>query len=189
MSTTMNADETTAVLKIRRDLTGETFNDGTIGAWTLALGSWPLVQVRTALIAAAREANRVNVAHVVDRLPQRSRLTAPPTSCELCDGTGWVESPPERAHRPSVCTPRPAVVCTCEPTEERPCTCKLAPAVECHCHAVEPCRCSTGKRAVDVHRSIVEHNDRTRRTDLLEGDPPPDTLRHWSEREPDPELF
>jgi hypothetical protein len=52
----------------------------------------------------------------------------PPPHCELCDGTGWIRAPRERAHVPEVCNP----------TDEHP----------CHCHAVEPCRCTRGQQAV-----------------------------------------
>jgi len=187
----MTRDETTALLRVRSGLTSQPYSEDVADAWHDALCEWTFNENRRAMILASRDATRVTIANLVAHLPQRERTpaAAPGPACELCDGTGWVESPPERAHRPSVCTPRPAKPCTCNPTDERPCNCNPTKAIDCHCHAVEPCRCTTGRRATDVHRSIVEHNDRTRRTDLLEGDPPPDTLRHWSEREPDPELF
>jgi len=63
--------------------------------------------------------------------------------CELCGGDGWATSPPERAHNPR----------TCRPTPDRPCMCT----------AVEPCRCSAGQANRDVHRRIIEANERTRK--------------------------
>jgi len=89
----MNTDETITALRVRRDLTGESFNDGTVGAWTEALRPWPMPTVCSAVVAAARQHKRVAVADVVERLPQRTR-EAPPRHCELCDGTGWVDAPP-----------------------------------------------------------------------------------------------
>lgn len=71
---------------------------------------------------------------------RHSTSTDGPEYCELCGGDGWVASPQSRAHNPR----------TCQPDEDHP----------CRCHAVEPCRCTTGRRRVDVHRRIVEHNDR-----------------------------
>lgn len=139
----MNTDETSAVLRVRRDLTGESFNDGTIAAWCEALGGWPGTVVRTALIAACRDHQRVAVAHVAALLPQINRRTdAPPIACELCDGCGTVTVPPHRAHNPKLC----------HPTEEQPCC----------CHAVEPCKCSAGDAMRPVLARIIEHNDRTR---------------------------
>lgn len=138
----MNLDETTAALRIRRDLTGESFNDGTITAWCEALGSWPMTEIRTAVIDAARQHQRVTVAHVHERLPQRTRTTTPPPRCEMCEGSGWVSVPPERAHDPRYC----------HPTIDQPCC----------CHAAAPCRCTTGQSMVDTHRRILEHNDRGR---------------------------
>jgi hypothetical protein len=151
----MNVDETTNALKVRRDLTGESFNDGTITAWCEALGAWPIAKVRTAIVAAAREHQRVTVAHVVDHLPQQARPPAtPPAQCVLCDGSGWVSVPTAQAHNPRYC----------HPTPERPCC----------CHAAEPCRCTTGQGMADVHRSILEHSDRTRPN--WARDPAPDQL-------------
>jgi hypothetical protein len=139
----VNIDETSAVLRVRRDLTGESFNDGTIAAWCEALGAWPGSTVRTAVIAACRDHQRVAVAHVAALLPQLAhRSSGPPIACELCDGCGTVPVPTHRAHNPRTCTP----------TEQRP----------CDCHAVEPCRCSAGEAMRPVLARIIEHNDRTR---------------------------
>lgn len=65
----MNTEETTALLKIRRELTGESLNDGTISAWSEALNGWTLNQCRKAMIAAARDHQRVSVRHLVEQLP------------------------------------------------------------------------------------------------------------------------
>lgn len=135
----MTIDEMTAILRIRRDLTGESFNDGTIEAWCEALNSWSPVEARTALIAAAREHTRVGIAHVSERLPRRSTPSIPPARCELCDGTGWISVPPERVHNPRTCSDDP-----------------------CLCHAVAPCRCSSGQDRADVHQRALELNERSR---------------------------
>jgi hypothetical protein len=87
------------------------------------------------------------------RRSARDAEREPPARCELCDGTGWVESPPERAHNST----------TCHPTEERPCC----------CHAVEPCRCSNGRRNVAVAQRIHAENDRTKRHAEPAAPPPP----------------
>lgn len=69
----MNTEDTTSLLRIRRDLTGESFNDGTIDVWCEALAGWPLTECRTAIIAAARDHQRVTVRHVVEQLPPPAR--------------------------------------------------------------------------------------------------------------------
>jgi hypothetical protein len=146
----MDIDQTTQALKVRRDLTGESFSDGTIAAWCEALGAWPLGQVRTAIVTAAREHQRVAVAHVAALLPQHARPPGPaPVACELCGGTGLVSSPLERAHDPRVC----------KPTEEHP----------CYCTATEPCRCKAGDAMRPVLARILEHNARTRPRHTTEG--------------------
>lgn len=187
----MTRDETTTLLRTRSALTSQPYSDAVGDAWHDALCEWTFRECRTALMAAAREAAKVTVANLVAHLPvlDRAPIAPPGPTCELCDGTGFVESPPERAHRPEHCHPRPGIGCSCDPTETPPCSCVRLAGIECLCHAVEPCRCSTGQRMRAAHRGVVEHNDRTRRTDLLEGDAPPETLRHWSEREPDEALF
>jgi hypothetical protein len=150
----MNTDEATVMLRLRRDLTGESFNDGTVAAWSEALGAWPTAAVRVAIVDAARGHQRVSVAHVVERLPARARRPdTPPVHCELCAGTGLVSAPPARAHNPRVC----------HPTEERPCI----------CHAAEPCGCSAGERARPMLARILEHNDRTRPRHLDDEPAPP----------------
>lgn len=89
----MNTDDTANILRIRRDLTGEQFNDGTVTGWTLALKEWPKVEVRDAVIAASRAHERVTVAHVVDLLtpmPDRPKDQRHALSC-ICAGRGWIE--------------------------------------------------------------------------------------------------
>lgn len=130
----MTSDETVAVLKVRRDLTGESFNDGTVIAWTEALGAWPMPAVRSAVVAAAREHKRVAVADVVERLPQRARPLAPPADCELCDGTGWVDATPVQLN--------------------------LNPDAPVPTSKVKPCRCTRGQQMIETHRRILEANRR-----------------------------
>jgi len=89
----MTRDETRHLLLIRRELTGEPFNDGTIDAWHRALAHDRVVDVRTALDRAAREHHRVTIAHIAERLPSRAPNTAPTgpaidPHCTICGDTG-----------------------------------------------------------------------------------------------------
>lgn len=76
----MNTDDTLIALRLRRELTGESFNDGTIEAWTAALDYWQLADVRTAIVKASRTNPRVTVPHVIEHLPHRPR---PGTSTQV----------------------------------------------------------------------------------------------------------
>ncbi len=148
----MNRAEATSLLRLRRELTGETFNDGTLDAWLRACASTDPHEAQHAMTEAAR-AGRVTLASFTERLPKHASAgDAVPVRCELCSGSGWVSAPPERAHRPEFC----------RPTEERP----------CNCHAAEPCRCSAGRQAEEVRRRIVEWNDRHRPPHLVEEQQP-----------------
>ena len=89
----MTNDEAARILRIRRDLTGEQFNDGTVEVWREALHDWSPVEVRAAVIAASREHERVTVAHVTKRLSPRTKQShdeAHSLSC-ICAGRGWIE--------------------------------------------------------------------------------------------------
>jgi hypothetical protein len=133
----VNNQDTITALKIRRDLTGESFNDGTIDAWTEALDPWTPSQVRTAMITAAKTHHRVTVAQVVELLPTPvtpAPLT-PPLHCEACDDTGWVDNP---HHHSRLCTDH----------------------TTCHCHGVTPCRCSRGQAMIETQRRILAHNNK-----------------------------
>jgi hypothetical protein len=79
-----------------------------------------------------------------------SDANATPFRCALCDGTGLVSSPPERAHNPRHCHGDP-----------------------CFCTATEACRCSAGKPMIAMIDRIIEHNGRNRR-DIDTAAPPPD---------------
>jgi hypothetical protein len=68
----MTGEEARALLVLRRDLTGESFNDGTIWAWHDALGGDPITIVRPALLRAARKSGRVTIAALVAELPLRA---------------------------------------------------------------------------------------------------------------------
>ena len=76
----MDPADTLIALRVRRDLTGESFNNGTIEAWSDALDYWELADVRKAIIKASRIHPRVTVPHVVEHLPQRPR---PDTSTQV----------------------------------------------------------------------------------------------------------
>lgn len=64
----MNPEETLALLKARRALTGQIYDDDAVTAWHEALSVWSYDNVRTALIRAARDNTRITVAHIVERL-------------------------------------------------------------------------------------------------------------------------
>lgn len=91
----MNRADTTNILRLRRELTRESFNDGTVDAWTDALRSWTPTQVRAAINASALEGTQhITVPHVVAHLPTQQRPTTPTRDitpdphCQTCDGTG-----------------------------------------------------------------------------------------------------
>jgi len=88
----MNTNETTELLRIRRELTGESFNDRTVQTWNEALKSWTTDQVRLAIVAASLAHQRVTVAHVVELLPEHkpNRPSNRHSRQCLCGGTGWV---------------------------------------------------------------------------------------------------
>ena len=139
----MTADECARIV----NLVVSTWPAGPKGhAWTEA--------IRDLAYADARAAYE-SVRDVEDRPPSiarylaayravRARVAAetPPMTCELCDGTGFVEA---------------------DLHPGAPCPFPRADG-SCICHAVAPCRCSTGRARVDVARRIVEANDRDRVT-------------------------
>jgi hypothetical protein len=73
----MDIETTTALMRLRRELTGESFNDGTIEAWCEALAGQQPDQVRKALVTAARVHKRVTVADIFTHLPPRTRPPQP----------------------------------------------------------------------------------------------------------------
>jgi hypothetical protein len=75
----MTRDETASLLRARSALTSQPYGDDVVDAWHEALGQWSYFETRAALIRAARDEQRVSVAHLVDKLPKRSRDTSPPT--------------------------------------------------------------------------------------------------------------
>lgn len=127
----MNTQDTLIALKVRRDLTGESFNDGTIAVWTEALTHWPLPQVRTAIIHAGKDHNRITIAHVHEQLPPLVHTTPHLEHCELCDGTGWLDDTPA----PTDTTPVPS-------------------------GRSKPCRCTRGTQMIETQRRILEANRR-----------------------------
>jgi hypothetical protein len=92
---TMNRDEWRQLFQLRRELTGETFNDGTIDAFDQAHPTLGYATGRWAMIAAAKEHDRVTLHHFTAELPptrhrgHTDALGAP--GCVECDGTGFSE--------------------------------------------------------------------------------------------------
>lgn len=86
----MDLDDTRRLLMVRRDLTGEQFNDGTIAAWQQVFTDRPLPEVRTALIEAAKHHQRLGVFAVVAELPEREHIDEPRVDCAICGGDGMV---------------------------------------------------------------------------------------------------
>jgi len=67
----MNREETTALLRTRRELTGATYNDDTITDWNDVLGDRPYDACRQALILAAADSKKITVAHITERVTAR----------------------------------------------------------------------------------------------------------------------
>lgn len=67
----MTRDETRALLIQRRNLTNESFSDATIDAWHAALATHELADLKPALARAARQQQRIAVAHVLELIPHR----------------------------------------------------------------------------------------------------------------------
>jgi hypothetical protein len=88
----MNRRETEQLLRRRRDLTGESLNDGTVDAWTEALADTDFSAAMKAVVAAARTHDRVSVGALIGALarPQRRSHTDPigAAGCPECDGLG-----------------------------------------------------------------------------------------------------
>jgi hypothetical protein len=89
----MNNTETAELLRMRRNLTGATYNDDTVTDWQLALRPWSYEQCREALATAALAHPRVSIAHLAEYLPAHQSIprdTRHPASC-MCEGRGWIE--------------------------------------------------------------------------------------------------
>jgi len=89
----MNSEEAAALLRTRRSLTGETYSEETISAWTEALRHDDYQTCHQAMITAARTDKRVAIATIVAQLPPRPQSTAAGAhqwSC-ICAGRGWIE--------------------------------------------------------------------------------------------------
>jgi len=67
----MTFDETVLLLKSRRTLTGQVYDDVAFNAWHTALEPWSYTEVLTAMIDAARTESKIAVAHIVKHLPPR----------------------------------------------------------------------------------------------------------------------
>lgn len=89
----MNQTETGDLLRLRRELTGTTWNDETIAAWAQALKDQDYDACRTALLTAAQTDRKITVAHVVEQLPRHARVERDDRHARtcICDGRGWIE--------------------------------------------------------------------------------------------------
>ena len=133
----MNVNDTRTILQLRRELTGENFNDGTIAAWSETLDQWPTPRIRQAIIDASKTHTRINIAHIIERLPKTTRRThdpEPPNEhCAHCDGTGWTE----------------ARTITRGQYQGKPCTYTT----------VTPCHCTTPPTTHDLASSRLPYRD------------------------------
>jgi hypothetical protein len=88
----MNRGQTEQLLRRRRDLTGESLNDGTVDAWREALAETDFAAAMKAIVSAARTHDRVSVGALMEALPraQRRSHTDPigAAGCPGCDGLG-----------------------------------------------------------------------------------------------------
>lgn len=66
----MTITDTAELLRNRRNLTGQTYNEDTITDWCDALEGWTYEQCRNALLAASRDERRITIAHIIERLPR-----------------------------------------------------------------------------------------------------------------------
>jgi hypothetical protein len=88
----MNQTETAELLRTRRGLTGETYNDDTVAAWRDALDGQDYEACRTAVINSSKTEKRITVAHVVAQLPRHERPNDRNHSVAcICSGRGWIE--------------------------------------------------------------------------------------------------
>lgn len=142
----MTRDETETILRNRRALTGQTYDDDMIDLWDEALAEWTYRETRDAMLHAARTERRVSIAQLIEHLPApRPRPITEP--CDLCGGDGLVRSD---VHDPRYCRRTP----------DHP---------DCACSDYRPCRCSEGQRRQPTMRALVEHNARLR---AINGDHP-----------------
>lgn len=131
----MHRSEVVNLLRLRRQLTNETFSDDTVDAWQRGCYGLDYADAERALIDAAR-AGRVTLHALYETLPARE--VPVPEKCELCDGTGWVDLPREKAHalRADLCHP--------------------AAEGQCRCEAAAPCRCTRGRQiAASTHLAPI----------------------------------
>ena len=88
----MTNTEANELLRLRRALTGETYNDETVAAWKAAFDEWQYTDCRDALVATARTEKRITVADIAGLLSPstKQRTGNHPPSC-MCEGRGWIE--------------------------------------------------------------------------------------------------
>jgi hypothetical protein len=138
----MNRDETTAILRLRWQLTGQSLSDQTVDAWSMALANHDYIDARLAMNEAAMKHENVNLFHVFAELPTIAPIADEPLeACQLCGGDGWRNVGWPQRHYPR--------------------TCRATTEDECYCHAVEPCVCTAGQRHQDAYQRAIEHNRRT----------------------------
>lgn len=117
----MDREQVHTLLATRASLTGQPYGDRSVDEWHGVLVGAPFAEARLAVVAAAKDSNRVGVADVLARLPRKPPVK--PADCELCQSTGWVETAPHPG---------------------RPCMYPARVSGACFCHAVKPCRCPIG---------------------------------------------
>jgi len=98
----MTFDETVLLLRSRRTLTGQVYDDVAFNAWHTALEPWSYTEVLVAMIEAVRTESKVTVAHVVKHLPPPPPSPGPTRDAHsiacICGGRGWIETEQHDQH-------------------------------------------------------------------------------------------
>lgn len=74
----MTRDDVERLLRLRREDTHESFNDGTVAAWLLSLGQFTYEDCRTAMAKAVLTHARVGTFELAALLPNVPRKASPP---------------------------------------------------------------------------------------------------------------
>lgn len=84
----MNQHETIDALKLRLELTGETYRQTTVASWTDALSATPIEQITTAITELARLSRPVTVASIEEWLRDQRAAERRERDINQHDGTG-----------------------------------------------------------------------------------------------------